>query len=166
MRRAYNNNILFLGGWLFLIAILLSGTSYAGSELAFTIENPSENYSKTLSESDMLALPQVTITTENEFIDGMAEFSGPLARDVVAMLGQGDFDTVTLKAANDYSVEVPLDDFLQYDVIFAMFQNGERLSSRDKGPMWVIYPMSDHKELRDRIFNDRLIWQLIAISVK
>jgi len=166
MRRAYNNNILFLGGWLLFVVFFLSGASHAGSELAFKIENPSENYSKTLFETDMLALPQVTVTTENEFIDGLAEFSGPLARDVVALLGPGDFDTVTLKAANDYSVDVPLDDFLQYDVIFAMFQNGERLSPRDKGPIWVIYPMSEHKELRDRIFNDRLIWQLIAISVK
>ncbi len=53
---------------------------------------------------------------------------------------------------------------LEYDVIFAMSQNGERLSIRDKGPIWVIYPMTDNDELQDRVYNDRLIWQLVKVD--
>ena len=38
--------------------------------------------------------------------------------------------------------------------------NGEQMSIREKGPFWVIYPMSEHAELREPAYNDRLIWQL------
>ena len=44
--------------------------------------------------------------------------------------------------------------------------NGKRLSLRDKGPIWVIYPMTDNKELQDPAYNQRLVWQLVKIEVK
>ncbi|HSG35732.1 MAG TPA: oxidoreductase, partial [Sphingomonadaceae bacterium] len=69
-------------------------------------------------------------------------------------------------AANDYKVEIPLEDFVRYDVIFATSMNGDRLSLRDKGPIWIIYPMSDHRELRDPAYNQRLIWQLVRIELE
>jgi hypothetical protein len=30
----------------------------------------------------------------------------------------------------------------------------------------VIYPMSDHIELRDPVFNSRLIWQLVKLEYR
>ncbi len=37
---------------------------------------------------------------------------------------------------------------------------------REKGPVWVIYPMDDNPELRNDLYNDRLVWQLKEISVE
>jgi len=51
-------------------------------------------------------------------------------------------------------------------VIFATSQDGIKFSLRDKGPIWVIYPMTDNRKLQDRVYNDRLIWQLVKVSVK
>lgn len=152
---------------LVIIALgMFSGVSYAGENTLLTVENEISGYSQELSEVELLEFEQIIVETENEFVDGLAEFTGPRARDVLALLGEDGFDTVILVAANDYSVEVPLSDFDDYEVIFAMTQNGEKLSTRDKGPIWVIYPMSDHKELQDRVYNDRLIWQLVKVVVK
>ena len=36
---------------------------------------------------------------------------------------------------------------------------------RERGPLWVIYPWSQHPELDDRIHRQRSIWQLTAIEV-
>ena len=61
---------------------------------------------------------------------------------------------------------MPAVDAFGYDVILAVLRDGEPMSVRDKGPIWVIYPMDDHAELRDDSFNGRLVWQLKNIAVE
>lgn len=109
---------------------------------------------------------QVVIDTGNDFSDGVAKFEGPLARDVIGASGGSLEGMGVFVAANDYRVEIPLEDFVNYDVIFATSMNGNRLSLRDKGPIWIIYPMTDNPELHDSAFNARLIWQLVKIELK
>ncbi len=119
-----------------------------------------------LTEADLLAMPQVTVRTRTEWTDGVAEYVGPLARDVVARIGAGPATTAHLVAANDYSVDVPIGDFTEYDVIFAMQADGKRLTLRDKGPLWVMYPIDDHAELNDPTYNLRMIWQLTTVELR
>jgi hypothetical protein len=109
-------------------------------------------------------LPQVTIVTENEFSDGAVSYRGPLIRDVLAHLGLDQAATIRLTAANDYYVDIPSSDFRRYNVILALEADGARLSRREKGPLWVMYPISDHSELRDPVYNTRLIWQVVRIE--
>ncbi len=118
------------------------------------------------SEADLLALPQVTIRTRTEFTDGVVEFIGPLARDAVAFIETGAATTVHLVAANDYAIDIPLSEIFDYDVILAMQANGERLTMRDKGPIWIMYPLDDHEEMQDPVFNNRLIWQLTVMELR
>jgi hypothetical protein len=117
-----------------------------------------------LSLDRLAALPQVTVVTANGFVDGTVAYRGPLARDVLAVLALDHADRVRLTAANDYFVDVPTGDFRRYDVILAMEANGRRLSLRDKGPLWLMYPISDHPELADRTHLRRLIWQVVRIE--
>ena len=118
------------------------------------------------SEADLLALPQVTIRTRTEFTDGVVEFVGPLARDAIAFIDVGSATTIHLVAANDYAIDIPFSDLTDYDVILAMQTNGERLTIRDKGPIWLMYPLDDHAELQDPMYNNRLIWQLTFIELR
>ena len=118
------------------------------------------------SEADLLALPQVTVRTRTEFSDGVVEFIGPLARDAVAFIDTGAATSVHLVAANDYAVDIPLSEFTDFDVILAMQADGKRLTIRDKGPIWLIYPLDDHEELADRIYSTRLIWQLTTMELR
>ena len=119
-----------------------------------------------LSEADLLALRQVTIRTRTEFTDGVVEFIGPLARDAVAFIETGTATSIHLVAANDYAIDIPLSDLTDYDVILAMQANGARLSMRDKGPIWLMYPLDDHAELRDPTYTVRLIWQLTTMELR
>ncbi|MCF6271950.1 MAG: hypothetical protein L3J37_01990 [Rhodobacteraceae bacterium] len=149
--------------WL-VLALALPRLALAGG-VVLTITNMVNGSEMAFTEDALLAMPQTVVETENEFVDAKTLFSGPLARNVLKMLGEGG-DTVVLTAVNDYAVEVPLEDFIKYDVVFAMSGNGERFSRRDKGPVWVIYPMSDFEELQDPVYNARLIWQLVKVEVK
>ena len=134
-------------------------------EAVLTVINTLTGAEVALSDAELLALPQATINTENEFVDAMTAFDGPLGRDVLALVGEGG-TMVVLTAVNDYAVEVPIEDFANYDVVFAMSADGETFSRRDKGPIWVVYPMSDHTELQDPVYNARLIWQLVKVEIK
>ena len=72
-------------------------------------------------------MPQVTVVTENEFVDGRVAYRGPLVRDVLAQFGLDDVERVRLVAANDYFVDIPTEDFRVYDAILAMEADGRRL---------------------------------------
>jgi len=152
-----------------LATILLAGAAMpAGAEDLLVVSNATDaaQAEARFSEADLLALPQVTIRTRTEFTDGVVEFVGPLARDAVASIKTGTATGVHLVAANDYAIDIPLSDLLNYDVILAMQANGERLSRRDKGPIWLMYPLDDHAELQDSQYNIRLIWQLTRMELR
>jgi hypothetical protein len=117
-----------------------------------------------LSLEALEALPQTTVVTENEFANGKVAYRGPLVRDVLSQLGLDGVSEVRLVAANDYFVDIPTEDFRAYDAILAMEADGQPLSRRDKGPLWLMYPISDHAELNDPIYLRRLIWQVVRIE--
>lgn len=126
-------------------------------------DSPEDTLEFTLAEID--ALPKATIETENEFTDGMTTYRGPLVRDVIEHLGLGEAATLRFIAANDYYVDIPTADFRRYNAILAMEADGTRLSRRDKGPLWLMYPISDHSELQgDPTYITRLIWQVVRIE--
>lgn len=111
------------------------------------------------------ALPQHIVTAETPWTEGQSVFSGPLLRDVLDLAGSRG-DNLFLTAINDYQVDVPVSDALTYDVILAMSLNGEPLTIRTRGPLWLIYPWDDVDGLRSETYYARSIWQLKTIEVK
>ncbi len=118
------------------------------------------------SREDLKALRQAKITTSNDFIDGTAVFSGPLATDVIDRIGRAGSVSVRMLAKNDYSIEVTLDEIRKYEPILALEMDGVPLSPRNKGPIWLMYPVSDYPELSDPAYNGKLIWQLELIELQ
>lgn len=157
----------FYRGWLAAIAIVASlalqvCANPAWAEAALVLSNGSQELE--LSLDDLETMPQKTVRTTNDFVDGPVSYRGPLVRDVLARVGLDKADSVRLMAANDYYVDIPTQDFRDYDAILALEADGERLSPRDKGPIWLMYPISDYPALRDPIYTRRLIWQVVRIS--
>lgn len=110
------------------------------------------------------AFPQRTIKTETPWTTGVTSFSGPLLRDVLQEVKtQGG--TLKCTAVNDYSVTIPRQDSKLYDVIIAMKRNGENMSTREKGPLWIIYPWSENSSLWNETYFSRAIWQLRDIEI-
>jgi len=117
-----------------------------------------------LDRNALLQLPQVTVSTTTLWTDGKSEFKGPLVRDILSAAGN-TAKHISAIAANEYAVEIPIDDVQQYPVILALEKDGKILSIREKGPLWVIYPWADHEELRQDKFYSRSIWQLKRINL-
>ena len=145
-------------------AVLLALPTMGAAQTILTVSTPEQSATYTLE--DLLALPQTTVVTKNDYVDTAAAFQGPRLRSVLQPLNVEADATLKMVALNDFSSNVPAVDAFDYDVILAVLRDGEPMSVRDKGPIWVIYPMDDHAELQDNSFNGRLVWQLKSIAVE
>ncbi len=88
---------------------------------------------------------------------------GVLARDLMAYLGAKG-ENMKFVALDGYIMDVPVSDIHNYDVVIATEIDGKTLSVRDKGPAWLIYPVSDHQELDDTVHEARSVWQIKTIE--
>ena len=96
----------------------------------------------------------------------MTTFQGPSLRSVLEAADIGQDGRLKMIAINDFASSAPAADAYKYNVILAVLRDGEEMSIRDKGPIWVIYPMDDHAQLRDDMYNGRLVWQLKSITAE
>ncbi|OWY39423.1 hypothetical protein CEK28_08085 [Xenophilus sp. AP218F] len=110
-------------------------------------------------------LPQTKLTVETPWFKGPQTFEGPLFRDVLKAVGaQGK--KLYVVALNDYAAEIPMPDLEKYDVVLARRMNGQVLSVRDKGPLFVMYPFGARPELRVKDIYSRCVWQVNRIRVE
>lgn len=114
---------------------------------------------------DMLeALESRTTVTATPWYDSARSFSGPLGKALIDTVGaSGTMLRVT--AINDYVTEIPLADLLDHPVILATRIDGERMSVREKGPIFVIYPFDEAPELNNETYYGRSAWQVKSIEV-
>lgn len=111
------------------------------------------------------AMPQHRIITSTPWTDGVSVFEGPLLCDLLERVG-AEGTVLQARALNDYVVEIPISDCQRYPVILALTRDGARLSRRDMGPIWIVYPRDEFPELQLETVNARWIWQLTAIEVR
>lgn len=104
------------------------------------------------------------IDTSTIWSSGKSHFEGvPLMQLLTSIKAEGS--ALRLTALNDYSVEIPMS-VLKEDVpILAYAMDGAVLSSRDKGPLWLMFPFDDSAEYQSEENYVRAVWQLIHIEV-
>jgi len=109
------------------------------------------------------SLPHHTVATSTPWTDGIVRFEGVLIRDLFAQLGiEGSVSGFA--ALNDYRIEIATSDFDAYDVLLAYKRDGDYMPLRDKGPLWVIYPLDQHRELGTET-HAKMIWQVRRVVV-
>jgi hypothetical protein len=109
-------------------------------------------------------LPQATIVTSTPWNTAVTKFEGVSGKAFIEAIGAKG-KMIKARAINDYTIEMPVEDFLTKGLILAMKANGQPLSLRDRGPLWIIYPWDSNAELRDKQHQRRSIWQLVSITV-
>lgn len=129
------------------------------------IEASPEGAPVVLGREDLEALPQHRLRTSTSVTDGVPEFEGFLMRDLMELVG-AEGETAIALALNGYRIEIPVADFERFDVMGALSMNGEQLTPRDKGPIWIVYPRDAHRELDDIRYDMRWVWQLERLHVR
>lgn len=92
-------------------------------------------------------------------------YRGVLMRDLLT-LWQVDAHAKTMKltAINDYQVEIPLEDFSMYPVLFAMQADGAYMEVSYRGPAMIVYPIETY-EFDTRTNQRKWIWQIKSIEL-
>jgi hypothetical protein len=114
---------------------------------------------------DLEQLGLTKLTTWTPWTEGEVEFEGVRARRLMEAVGARGTE-VEARALNDYIEVIPIDDFHRYDVLLAVRMNGQLMRTRDKGPIWIVYPWSGHPELDDFWTREKSVWQLNALHVR
>jgi len=110
-------------------------------------------------------LPQHSFVTKTPWYKKPVQFTGPLLRDVLAAV-QVKGRMIHAVALDDYQVSIPFSDATQFDVILAHTMDGETLTPKNKGPLFVVYPYDSKPELQAVRFYERSIWQLKALRLE
>lgn len=110
------------------------------------------------------AMGGTEIKTTTIWTEGMQTFEGVSLKVLVDRLGI-DGSTLSAVAINDYAVEIPTSDATEGGPIVAYKMNGNVMSVRDKGPLWVIYPYDSTTAFQTEVIYSRSIWQLDRLDV-
>jgi hypothetical protein len=118
----------------------------------------------TLGQADfdlamLRAMPAVTIRTSTPWTEGPADFEGVLLEDVfkaVAATGQ----SIKAAALNDYIANVDVTTVVSAGAILAYRINGEEISLREKGPLWIMFPFDADPALKSETIYSQSVWQL------
>lgn len=104
------------------------------------------------------------IETTTIWTEGLQTFEGvPLGVLIERLQIEGE--TLSAVAINDYAVEIPTSDAVEGGPIIAYKMNGNVMSVRDKGPLWVIYPYDSDPAYQTEVIYSRSIWQLDRLAV-
>lgn len=116
-----------------------------------------------MTEAELVALPTTTITTSTEWTP-VSRFEGPLLSDVLqrAAVRSG---TLSVFAVDDYSISIPWSDLASYGPILAHTRDGQRMTRRRFGPLFVIYPRDKFASLQTPSIGARMAWQVCRIEV-
>lgn len=110
------------------------------------------------------AMNPVTIETTTIWTDGLQSFTGVPLATLMETVG-AEAESLSATAINDYAVEIPSADWVEDGPIVAYLNNGEPMSVRDKGPLWVIYPYDSNADYQTEVIYSRSIWQLDRVTV-
>ncbi|WP_376701179.1 molybdopterin-dependent oxidoreductase [Bradyrhizobium australiense] len=119
----------------------------------------------TFRRSDLEAMGMVSFETSTPWYKHPVKFEGVPLDKLMKNVGATGQRVVAM-ALNDYSTEIPVEDFAKYNAILAIKRDGEYMPIRDKGPLFIVYPYDTDPELRSQKFYSRSAWQVNRLIVK
>lgn len=117
------------------------------------------------TEAEIRALPSATITTSTAWTE-KSKFDGPRLSEILKRVGASG-TSLRVLAFDNYTAEIPWSDLTQYAPILALSQNDTKLTRKDHGPMFVVYPRDEFpKVLNLPMAQMRYVWQVCRIDVE
>lgn len=146
--------------------ILLIGAAFAPLQAAplFVLTLP-DGRQQAWDETALAALPQQQFTTTTPWTVGKHTYRGPLLRDLLRQAGVMEAERVSVTALNDYQQVIELDQFRNAPLVLARYQDGQPMSRRNKGPIWLLLSFSDYPQMDVPAVHNAMVWQVERIEV-
>ncbi|WP_102223391.1 oxidoreductase [Acidimangrovimonas sediminis] len=105
------------------------------------------------------------IRTSTIWTEGTPTFTGVSLHRLMEAV-KADGTNLKAIALNDYTVEIPPEDWQKDAALIAFQRDGKDMSVRDKGPLWIIYPYDSAPRFQSELTYARSIWQLHRLRVE
>lgn len=119
---------------------------------------------KTFSLAQLEALPSAGFRTSTIWTQGPQTFEGVWFATMLRELGVSE-GTVVLSAFNDYSITAQAADFTEGGALLAFRRNGRPMTSRNNGPLWLVWNYDADPDFRTESIYALSIWQLDQITI-
>ncbi len=108
---------------------------------------------------------EASFHTSTIWTEGTKKFTGTPLKALLDRL-QVTAGSLRAIALNDYHADIPVETIDAEAPLLVWAVDGDRLTVRNRGPLWIVYPydLSD-KYRSDQIFS-RSVWQLNRIEVR
>lgn len=128
------------------------------------ISNTNEEQTAQFDRAMLESLDWTEIVSFTSLTEGPQAFAGPTLSSLLDAVGARGTQ-LRATAIDDYSIIIPVADAAEHNVVLAMDRNGTPMPLRNKGPIWVIYPLSEADAAKNT-FKREMIWQLYQLSVE
>ncbi|GHD76625.1 molybdopterin-dependent oxidoreductase [Vogesella fluminis] len=112
---------------------------------------------------DLAALPQSEIITQTPWTKAKSRYQGVSLAMLLKKL-QITSSSVKIRALNDYWAQVPVAEIDKYKAILATHADGKALTIRNKGPVWLMLPLSEHPEINKEQYHSYMVWQVHSVE--
>lgn len=149
------------------VAVFMALPAYAQTEpVILTIDGAIEGGKPVdFTMSQLEALGTETIVTSTPWTEGTPTFEGVPMSVLLEHVGAKG-ETADVMALNNYQTAIPVADFTAYPVILATKMDGEYMTVRNKGPLFIMYPFDAVPELQTELYLSRAAWQVRTITIK
>lgn len=129
------------------------------------IANTTDGSAAQFDRAQLEALGLRELSTSNPFVEGLQHYEGILFSDLLDLVG-AEGSTVVATALDGYSIDIPIEDVRAFPIIVAIKWNGKIMRVRNKGPLWIVYPVDQYEDLQSETYSARSIWQLSHLTIK
>lgn len=147
-----------------LAASFTAGVAFAEDPILTVGKAGSPEDKVVFDRAALEALPASVIVTSTIWTDGTHEFTGVYLSDLLAAVGAPN-SAIRATALNDYGIDIPAEDAAPGAALIAYRMDGQPMSIREKGPLWIVYPYDTQPKYRTEVIYSRSIWQLDRIEV-
>lgn len=134
-------------------------------EISGAIEHTTDGTAALFDLPMLHEMPVTAFQTSTPWTDGQVAFEGVSISDLMAVVGAKG-ETLNVTALNDYTAKIPLSQLRDAGAILAYAMNGARLSVRDKGPLWVVFPFDKDPAYQTDVYWSNSIWQVKMMVVE
>ncbi|WP_423842144.1 hypothetical protein [Aeromonas caviae] len=147
-----------------LLLVLFSFGTQASSSSLLQLILPDKR-EITLDEAALAALPQVEFETATTWTLGTHRYRGPTLKSVLAAQQVDSASAIDVAALNGYQQRVDLSLFAKVPLTLVRYQDDKPLTRRNKGPLWLLVPLSAHPDMDVSAIHNNMVWQVIRIEV-
>ena len=142
-------------------AMSLAGTSSTASQVVLTVEHEDKQTHLTVLSkftlADLMLLPATKFTTSTIWTAENQTFTGVELSELIKHL-EIKGNVLHAIALDEYYFDLPMTDALPGGPIVAYLNNGNRMTVREKGPLWIVYPYDENKKFQTEEIYARSVW--------